>query len=808
MNPANGWQARSQAINAFFFAVAIMGAGLSAWLVLSALWSGLNRDHLAGVAPAGNVFNFVLRHVESGRRASIEETRRVATHAFPGAEIVTIRRFSKEATTAGAGLGSLNVAMVSGDALGSLGVALQDGVGLAAGPTQVRQMLIGGSLRDRLPTLLGRQLAFKAVRSDSSRGNELHFDVVGELTAEFRGFASSQPIDLWVEEREWRDWLLPADVPAHFLEQLHPLSTTLLVMRQLVGVDDVVAGLAAASKNLNLPMAVSVVAGTAADPERSPRAHARAHEYALLAAATLVASILGGTFVWGVRLFARQHELRTRFMLGEPTTHSRRRLLLESARNLIAGLGAAILSSLIALRLLAEREPFLHFAQGAFFVPAEDWLWQVVWLLPLLLLMFGLQWLASELALKRFAQRRDLSGKDGLPSLLFISSASAVVGLCLALAALHSTRKEQLRDFGFDTSELMQVRLERSKDQLKDSVFDPRPAAPVLAALDARLSALAGVKSVAASSLHPLGKVSAREFRLPADPVERRRQAAVVAVAGPYFSTLGVAEPLAVSLQRRLPLRDNEVMVDATFSASSTVESGGAPPSQIQLLSFGPVGQPDPTMSIVARTPELFFDGATGGSVATIITGLHRSRDMHWLWLRADPGVVSVGDVQSLVKATLIESGVNVENVTVQWFDQALLAGMSGRIAERNTTVSASVILVVLSVGGGIALFVYTGMSRRRELAVRMAVGASPFTALLGTVRRGMHWQAMGGVVGMLAAFGVLTSSMQVDRVTHRELIVIVLLSTLTMTLVWLLGLALVARRVARSSLRGVLAEG
>jgi ABC-type antimicrobial peptide transport system permease subunit len=80
-----------------------------------------------------------------------------------------------------------------------------------------------------------------------------------------------------------------------------------------------------------------------------------------------------------------------------------------------------------------------------------------------------------------------------------------------------------------------------------------------------------------------------------------------------------------------------------------------------------------------------------------------------------------------------------------------------------------AIIALLLAVAGVYGVMIHVVTARRRELAVRLALGASPGTLIAGLLRDGLRWSVAGIVAGAIMAvslaqllerflFGVSTS--------------------------------------------------
>jgi putative ABC transport system permease protein len=272
-----------------------------------------------------------------------------------------------------------------------------------------------------------------------------------------------------------------------------------------------------------------------------------------------------------------------------------------------------------------------------------------------------------------------------------------------------------------------------------------------------RVGALPGVESVAFGWGLPLtgnawmGAVEAAED--PERPLTERAAVSIRAVTPDYFETTGMVvaggrgfrETDAGSSANDIPGNApfvaviNQALADACFP-------GRNPLGKRLRLSWRPE-EPE-IVGVVSNTltdaltkspqPELYFSLWQAPAwvkhlvvrAATDLPTLHSAIQRE---LRAIDPTVAIEQVKTLVE-------IRQESVAMQTFVMRLLAGFS----------CGAVLLALVALYGLLSI---TAGSRRKELAIRSALGAQRFDILRLVLGEGLRWLAAGALVGVALAF-------------------------------------------------------
>lgn len=343
-------------------------------------------------------------------------------------------------------------------------------------------------------------------------------------------------------------------------------------------------------------------------------------------------------------------------------------------------------------------------------------------------------------------------------------SAQVAVSVALLVSSAMLTRSlsaSRAFDVGFDTANLViaspsmanvQMDASRSRAYYDDTL--------------SRVGALPGVNEVALGAVVPLGfgresrgvtidgytppdgaaqiplpmnVVSANYFQVMRIPVRRGRaftaadedaKAPLVAVVNETMARQfwGAGDPIG----RTIRIGNNPPVEIVGVAGDVTQRTPGEPPQPFLYLPFGPVPFPD----------GLTFHLRTGGDTAALLPALRRE-------LRAFDARIQTRAVMPYEELRQLSL-----------YPGRALVLVSGGFA---------IIALLLAVAGVYGVMIHVVTARRRELAVRLALGASPGTLIAGLLRDGLRWSVAGIVAGAIMAvslaqllerflFGVSTS--------------------------------------------------
>lgn len=266
--------------------------------------------------------------------------------------------------------------------------------------------------------------------------------------------------------------------------------------------------------------------------------------------------------------------------------------------------------------------------------------------------------------------------------------------------------------------------------------------------LHERLAAVPGVAAVGFASRLPLsGEDHSSWFRLPGDPPDaaRRRSAQDRAVSAGYFAALRVPVRGREFERTDGPTAPPVAMVNETFARRYF--AGRDPIGQ--WLHTGRDAAPHQIVGVAGDTRQFGLD-----TPAEPEFYLPQDQDP-WPWLSVV--VRTGGEPRSLLP--LLERAVwslarDMPLTDVRTMDQMQAAALASR--RWNALVLAAFALVALALA---AVGTYSVMShlvgeRRREMGIRLALGASPAGLLSSTLSQGLRLAIAGTVVGSLAAVG------------------------------------------------------
>ena len=295
-------------------------------------------------------------------------------------------------------------------------------------------------------------------------------------------------------------------------------------------------------------------------------------------------------------------------------------------------------------------------------------------------------------------------------------------------------------------------RIAKLRTSLRGDAFgDPRARVRHFEELQRRLSSVSGVDAVSAVSFEPpvpAGQTGAQRLRLAgdADSTAAARAAVSRAVLPDYFETMGIPIVKGRGLTRddrgdtALVAVISRVMAAKYFpevdpiGRSFALDAAGAKPLLIvgvsgDVFTAGPdpapvpafyvpyAQNPVPVMTVVMRVPQ--------GDVAA---PLHEAETIAWS-LSPFTNVYAVGALSSQLD-------------DLNWrprFGAAVLGGFA-------------VLAFALAAIGLYAVIAYTVVQRRREIGVRMALGASPGAIVRGVMTDGLRTAGMGLVAGNVLA--------------------------------------------------------
>jgi predicted permease len=459
---------------------------------------------------------------------------------------------------------------------------------------------------------------------------------------------------------------------------------------------------------------------------------------------------------------ARRRELAVRAALGANRSRLIRQVLAESlVLSLAGGALGALLAPLAVRALLAISPGGLPRAEN---VEIDGAVLAVTLVLAVLTgLMFGiLPALQAAKADLGTAMRDDARGASGGRSaqrtkrtLIVAEVALAVVVLCGAGLVLQSFWRLIRVDSGFQPDHVVTLSLKLPAATYSDALTPDR----LYGQLTERLNTLPGVRATAIARTLPTDGSDNWDIEIEGRPIAPGEAAPSPTL---QFTTPGYFAAL------RIPLRAGRLLTDADdgrtgFSAvvNETMARqfwpGGALGHRFRIKA-NPDQAPEPWLTIVGVVADARMEGpsqlappqwiATTSEMARTGESL---RDM-WLFIR------TASDPTAIVPAARHELWALDRNLNFGQI-QTMTAVMAGATAGPRSTAlllacfgGVATMLAAIGVYGVLA---YSVTQRRRELGIRLALGARASDIAALVVSQGLRLAAIGVVLGLLGAIAL-----------------------------------------------------
>ena len=451
------------------------------------------------------------------------------------------------------------------------------------------------------------------------------------------------------------------------------------------------------------------------------------------------------------RALRRQREIAVRSALGAGRGRLARHLLAESLTLALlgGGLGVVLANAGLHLFRVAAADRFPRVAEIAldgrvllFTLAVAVATGLLVGLLPALHAQSP--HLSGSLAAGARTHSADPSRGRLRRALVVLQTAIAVALLVVAGLLVRTLLRLNAADSGLDTERLLTFHVGLPPEQQEDEIY----VVSFYRQLQERLAAVPGVAAVGLASRLPLsGEDHSSSFRLPGEPADpaRRRSAQDRAVSAGWFATL------------RVPVRGRE------FASSDGVT---APPVAMVNESFarsvfpgkdalgqwflpGRDGTPHQIVGIAGDTRQFGLD-----TPAEPEFYLPQDQDP---WPFLSVVVRTRGEPRSLLPA--LERAVwslapAMPLTDVRTMDEMQAASLAPR--RWNALVLAAFALVALALAavGTYSVMAHLVGERRREMGIRLALGASPAGLLGSTLTQGLRLAIAGTVLGSLGAVG------------------------------------------------------
>jgi putative ABC transport system permease protein len=333
-------------------------------------------------------------------------------------------------------------------------------------------------------------------------------------------------------------------------------------------------------------------------------------------------------------------------------------------------------------------------------------------------------------------------------ALLIAEIALALVLLAGAGLALRSFSRLQHADLGFRPGELLTLEMELPTDSRYKT-------GPELSAFFARVleraEAIPEVASAAVTSVLPLHNQDERARFLvengPVLPPNERFQSDLRRISPDYFRTMGIPFKRGRALDRHDSAETDAPLVGVVDEAFVRRFLSDADPIGRRLL----VGKTP--LEIVGVVGDVIHAGVDREARPTLyVSFLQRSAARMNLVLRT---TVEPGRLVERAKQAVWSIDPDLPLYRIESMDEVVAGAASApRLTLSLLAVFAAVALGLAAVGiyGVIA---YTVRQRTRELAIRLALGASPAAVTTEVLRAGLKIVAIGLGTGLFAIFGL-----------------------------------------------------
>lgn len=722
-----------------------IGLGLGIAGGLLALWSVVNREDMAGVAPAHNVFRVMMLD-ESLASIGGPEMERVVAAAFPGSRKAIVRYVRSDMETAPGRRSLESMALYSGPLFDILGVPT--GQTNAAYTLQSRAAIatrawVSKAGRDAAAL----QVDFYGTHPETANQPQ-RFDIVGHLPEAFDGISLGRTPLLWMHESSSRYWLIGKDEPVMVLDFMFPPDSAIVELREPMTAEDVASRIVAAGRGLGLNITAHAIKGAARDPRTLTDVRNRSTLFSVLGALLFVVATGAGIAMWFIGLHRTQASDRIRMLLGEQLRAARRRAakqwLLPTA--LLVALSISV--TMIIARFAAMNPPFDVFSAGPLLLSGREWIRLagqgvvLISIVTMALLLMSFAAVGKVHAVRARSPRRPVA----MRWLLAVSMGFAVVAAGLSMGLRLAGRHLSERDYGFDTSELYALRIEKDPENAMSWAFDQRPISALMGDVRETVGRLSGAEDVAVSSQSPFEAYPGMSFRLSTDAPFRVRMGAQVAISSNFLSLLKVSGTAEATGIDQLSPNSDHVLVDEPFAREvlGVLDLNGA--AQIDSPDLG--GRHG-LLRAAGSVPGFFRADVNGTPIPTVFKFAKEYRELEWLWFRSDRPVDRAA-LQSEIKRVLEAHGMTISRVELTSVQAYIASRMKGDVLQQRLMAGASYVLLALALTGFAAVFALSGSMQGKAIAVRLALGGTQLKATLQCVLPSVWMIALSVVVGVL----------------------------------------------------------
>ena len=473
----------------------------------------------------------------------------------------------------------------------------------------------------------------------------------------------------------------------------------------------------------------------------------------LLLACTNVASLLV------VRTAGRRDELSVRTALGASAARLSRQLLIEHLLLAFTAAGLAVLVAGVLLRLLGVS----NLVPDAQIARARIDGATALFLLGLtVFIAVALGWIVSRRAMKAAAivtsQRSQSATRELVrlrQALVSIEVGAAVVLLLAASLLLQSAARLLAIDPGFRTDNIITFQITFPMS----GYAEPLPRVRFIESVVAELKRLPGVQAAASAAYAPMGSMRAtRRFAIDGQPLPKpgSEPLAIDLPAGPdYASIMGVRVLDGRWIDERDRSDSPPVVVISESFAKQHLAGQRAIGKRLRYFTSRPGPQP-PMPEIVGVVSDVRQFGVAETEAPQMYVP-HSQRP----WMFASYFVRTAGDPRSVMSSLpaairAVDPERPIERLHT--LDALIRSNTSDRRALSVLLALAAAIALLISAIGVYGVTAATTAARRRELAVRAAVGADHLKLMRLVIRQALTAAVAGITVGI--AGGVAASNL------------------------------------------------
>ena len=468
-----------------------------------------------------------------------------------------------------------------------------------------------------------------------------------------------------------------------------------------------------------------------------------------------------------IRAASRRREMAVRVALGASRGRIRRQLLTESLLVGVAGGALGIAIAHLGVRMLLGVAP-------AGRIPRLDEVHVDPWVLAFTIVLslatgiiFGLVPALQSArrppadALAHSARMVGVTHARLRGALVAAEVALALVLLTGAGLMIKSFTRMRGVDKGYDATRVTRMAVDLTnvryrRDGARQRAFH--------SAMLEQLGRIPGVRGAAAASYAPMGEaLDGTLGRFLVDgptPLPKGYDVDRVLVSPGYFATLGIR-----LLQGRDFRESDDASAAAVVIVSETVARRIWPGMDAIGKRISMSDQPGPNdwRTVIGVVNDVVQDRSLGKRSAVYLPYLQSP--FPWLLgrmtyvVRSDAGV----DVAPAMRAALrgVDPGIPAQRL--QTMDDAMLELVAEPLFQTRLLTVFSMLALLLAVIGTYGVLAYDVAERTREIALRLALGATPGAVTLMVLRRTARFALSGAVIGLAASLAltrVLTSSL------------------------------------------------